>query len=468
MHLPSACTASALFLAWEDKWTGSKQYLFSSWPLLPACCCGNVSGADNPLPPEDAPARAVVLPGRVHKNNFTLESQSEKVQLSLQTKRSRQAQRFVLGSCSLWSTLAIPLSLLAGTVVAQVESTTTVGSYGELHYNEPDGTRKGQIDFHRFVIYLGHTFSEQLSFGSEIELEHTIIEAGESEGGELSIEQAFLDYRFANSIGLRVGILLPPVGLINLHHEPPTFHGVERPSVDRVIIPTTWRESGAGIYGNFRNDFAYQLYVVAGLDASGFTVGNGLRGGRQKAFQSNSTNPSVTGRLDYSPVAGLQLGGSFFLGGSSAGNDSIGTAFVTLWSGDVRFNADPFTFRAVGASGTIGDAELINAQFGQTVASSFFGYYVEGAYNLLHWMAPESEHVLDLFVRFEKYNTQASTTGFDPLNQYNRHDVVLGLTYKPTYNTAFKFDYTFLNNALDSAASPNTGQLNLGMGFYFF
>jgi hypothetical protein len=345
---------------------------------------------------------------------------------------------------------------------------TAVGGYGELHYNEPDGSTRGHLDFHRFVIFLSHSFNERLSFRSEIELEHTLIEAGEPEGGELSIEQAFLDYRVAEAFGIRAGILLPPVGLINLYHEPPTFHGVERPSVDRVIIPTTWRESGAGVYGTLFSELDFQLYVVAGFDAAGFSAANALRGGRQRAFESNPANPSLTGRLDYSPLAGLQLGGSFFAGGSSADHDSIGDAMTTLWSADARYTAGLFEFRVVGALGTVGDAEKINAQFNRSVADRFYGFYVEGAADVLPLVVEDTDHAFFIFARYERYDTQAKTTGFLRLRQYDRSDVVLGFTYRPVPNAALKFDYTFLTNELNDSSYPNTGQLNLGIGYFFY
>lgn len=366
--------------------------------------------------------------------------------------------------------LILAFSLILATTFpcgAQSTSETTVGGYGELHYNEPDGNSDGQLDFHRFVLYLGHKFSEEISFRSEIELEHTRIEAGEPEGGELAIEQAFLDYRLHEHFVLRAGILLPPVGIINSYHEPPTFNGVERPNVDRVIIPTTWREAGAGVYGTFSEGWGYQLYVVAGFDASGFSAGSGLRGGRQSAFKSTPTNPSLTGRIDYSPLGGFQIGASFFAGNSAAGRDSIGTARVILWSGDLRFNHEAFSLRAVGALASIRDASFINAKRGAKVADRIYGFYVEGAYNFLRHFCPESDHVLDAFLRYEKYDTQASTTGFARLIQYDRTDVVLGLTFKPTYDTAFKIDYSFFSNAMNSGFSRNTKQLNLGIGYYF-
>jgi len=364
--------------------------------------------------------------------------------------------------------LAVSLSVFIGAqAAAQTAPATTLGGYGELHYNEPDGAQRGVLDFHRFVLTVSHAFNDRLTFRSELEIEHTRIEAGDPEGGELAIEQAVLDYRITDGFGVRGGIMLIPVGLINLVHEPPSFHGVERPQIDRVIIPTTWREAGAGIFGTIGDEVGYQLSVVAGLRASGFSAAGALRGGRQSGFESTVANPSLTGRADYSPLAGLQLGGSFFVGNSSADEDSIGNAAVALWSADVRYDAGLLLLRAVGALGTIGDADLINARYGGNVADRFYGYSFEGAYNILPLLAPETEQDLFMVARFEKYNTQAGTSGFDALARYDRHDILLGLTYRPVSNAALKVDYIFMNNALNNGASPNTKTLNLGIGYFF-
>ena len=357
--------------------------------------------------------------------------------------------------------------LFCSTAFAQDQPRPTVGGYGEIHYNEPDGAPRGQIDFHRFVLFVGHSFTEKISFRSEIEIEHTKIEAGAADGGEVALEQAYLDFRLADAVGIRAGILLAPVGLVNLTHEPPAFNGVERPAVDRVIIPTTWREAGAGIYGTPAEGVQYQLYLTAGLNAQGFDAANGIRGGRQEGFESNPANPSLTGRVDFSPAAGLALGASFFAGNANAGTDSIGSAAVSLWSADVRYAAGPVALRGLVAVASIGDAALINRSTGGNVADRLFGYYLEGAYNLFPLIVPGSDIDLFLFLRYEKYNTQARTTGFTPLAQYDRIDIVLGMTLKPVYNVAVKTDYTWMRNALNSPSAPNSGQFNLGLGYYF-
>jgi hypothetical protein len=360
-------------------------------------------------------------------------------------------------------TLLLSVTIFNSILFSQTEEATTVGGYGELHYNEPDGTPQGKLDFHRFVLYLGHSFNDKLSFKSEVELEHTKLEAGSTNGGEIAIEQAYLDWHFNQSIGLRAGIILPPVGIINQFHEPPTFHGVERPNVDRTIIPSTWRESGAGIYGSLSEGVNYQLYLVAGLKAEGFSGSGGIRGGRQEALESSILNPSFTGRVDFIPETDLKIGGSFFFGNTTQGIDSLGNGTLTLLSGDVQYSVERFSLRAVGAYEMISDAEKINNALGNNVADNLYGFYVEGAYDVMPFFCEESEHSLLPFIRYEKYNTQASVTGFTADDRNNRNEITLGISYKPTYNTVFKFDYQFFSNA----AEVNTKQLNLGIGYNF-
>ena len=79
-------------------------------------------------------------------------------------------------------------------------------------------------------------------------------------------------------------MLLAPVGIINERHEPPSFHGVERPFVDTFIIPTTWFDAGAGIHGTFGAGWQYRAYLMAPLDATRITADEGLAEARQKGF----------------------------------------------------------------------------------------------------------------------------------------------------------------------------------------
>lgn len=359
---------------------------------------------------------------------------------------------------------------------ATAQESTTVGGYGELHYNQPDGNKdnspvgasRGTLDFHRFVLYLAHAFREDLSFKSEVEIEHTKIEGGE--GGEVAVEQAFLDWHLSSLLGLRAGILLPPVGIINQTHEPPTFNGVERPNVDHFIIPTTWRESGAGFYGTIAEGFSYQAYLVAGMLGKNFSGEEGIYEGKQEALESTPVNPSLTGRLEAVPDPGIRLGGSFFAGNTNGGDAALGSATLKLFAADLRYSVENLSIRAEAAIDMVSDADRINnasrdssGEMTRFAADQSYGWYAEGAYNIMPWICDRSDAQLSPFIRYERYNTQSEVTGFAANPLYDRKEITLGATFKPTFDTAFKIDYQFLDNA----AGQNSRQLNLGIGYSF-
>src|SRR5690349_2866303 len=134
-------------------------------------------------------------------------------------------------------------------LAAQDSETTSVGGYGEVHYTNASGRgTPGSVNVRRFVLYVAHNFSEKVTVRSELELEDAKIEGGEA-GGEVALEQLYLDYLISPAFTLRAGLLLPPIGIVNEFHEPPTFNGVDRPVFDQNVIPTTWREIGVGAVG---------------------------------------------------------------------------------------------------------------------------------------------------------------------------------------------------------------------------
>src|SRR3954464_11216951 len=286
----------------------------------------------------------------------------------------------------LWCALFPPIlsfTLLTTPLSAQEEETTSVGGYGEVHYTNASGPgTPGTVNVARFVLYLAHSFSEKLAFRSELEVEDAKVEGGE-EGGEVALEQLYLDYLISPAFTMRAGLVLPPVGIVNEIHEPPTFNGVARPTFDRDIIPTTWREIGIGAVGSFPGSagLSYRVYLVNGLKASGFDAVSGIRGGRQEGKEASFANPSLTGRLEWARP-GLRVGGSFWYGGSANQDAVLGDGTfanaVALVSADVRYDVGPLMFRGVVANVSIADADQINAAYGGDVGSRIAGGYVEG------------------------------------------------------------------------------------------
>ena len=360
--------------------------------------------------------------------------------------------------------------LIAGTLSAQDSETTSIGGYGEVHYTNASGPNTpAQINVRRFVVYLAHSFNEHLAFRSELEVEDAKIEGGAA-GGEVAMEQIYLDYLISPAFTLRAGLVLPPIGIVNETHEPPTFNGVDRPLFDHDVLPTTWRELGVGAVGTLpgSSGLSYRVYLLNGLKAEGFDAVSGIRGGRQEGQNATFANPSFTGRLEW-VRPGLRVGGSFWYGGSASQEPALGTGTfdnaVALLSADVRYDVGPLMFRGVVANVSIADAEEINAAFGNNVGSRIAGAYVEGAYNLLSALAPASAQRLDAFLRYEQYDTHADVpVGVIKDESLARRITTFGLSYKPVYNVVFKGDYQLQRTKAELAEGE---LLSLGIGYQF-
>lgn len=341
-----------------------------------------------------------------------------------------------------------------------------ISGYMESHVNKAEG-EPVIGDFHRFVLLFGHSFSDRIQFWSELELEHALVEGGRP-SGELELEQAYLDFLVKPWLNFRSGIMLAPVGLVNERHEPPTFNGVERPFVDTVILPSTWFEPGAGIFGDLGGGFVYKAYAMAPLNASLFNAEEGIREGRQKAFESIVQNPAITGRLEYHGLPGLSLGGSFWTGKSGFATPGINPR-VNVFEFDGRFSVSRFDFRGEWANLTLDQTERLNSLLQRTtgvnpnIAERMRGFYLEGAYHLLPL---RQRYDLVAFSRYENFDTQNRMAhGFLPLKEFDRDALVTGLTFFPEPDVALKFDYTVLRNQSRLIKARNG--VNLGIGWWF-
>ncbi len=343
----------------------------------------------------------------------------------------------------------------------------TVGGYGEITYNRATG-KNAEMDVQRLVMLFGYKFNDELQFVTEIEFEHV---------KEVFVEQAFLQYTIAENVNLRGGLMLVPMGIVNEYHEPTTFNGVERPSMDGAIIPTTWREIGVGVSGKFdAASLRYQAYIFNGFqsttsDGNGNITGGklggskGLRGGRQKGAKSNFNNPNFSAKLDYYGLPGLRLGLSGYFGRTQSPNDvedlagaDVGMSMVGF---DARYAYRRFTARGQFVYANLTDTEDYNLATGGDLGSALQGYYLEAAYNLL---PQRKKQQLFGFVRYEDYDTQASIENAALRNlAYDRQEWTLGLSYKLAPGAVVKADYQFKNNA----ANIDTKQLNLGIGVWF-
>lgn len=375
---------------------------------------------------------------------------------------------------------AEPVSVEEAMVVAEVvavpdASDATAGffdgsmpmsGYMEMHVNH-DGLNPTTLDFHRFVLNLGHMFGDRIRFWSELEIEHGFIEGG-APTGELELEQAFLDFLIDPRFNFRAGILLTPVGIINERHEPTAFHGVERPFVDEVILPTTWFGAGGGLVGDLGSGFSYKTYVMSSMDGSFFSAEEGFRDGRQKAFLENARNLAWVGRVEYGPFPGLNLGTSVWTGETGFHLRDL-DARLRIFEFDGRYRYDRFEARGQFAVTHLDQASEVNAAIRRNaginpnIAQGMRGFYLEGSSSLVP--AGFSHDVVG-FYRYENFDTQhRMPDGFFPLSQFDRSAHVLGLSYFPHPDVVLKVDYNFMRNASRVVRARN--RWNLGFGWWF-
>jgi opacity protein-like surface antigen len=345
----------------------------------------------------------------------------------------------------------------------------SLGGYGEFNYKESLSDGNDTYDFLRLVLYAGYKFTDRIIFNSEIEFEHA--STGENdEDGEVSVEQAYLDFLVKDWANIRGGLILVPVGFINELHEPPFFHGNQRPSVETQIIPSTWRANGVGLFGDLGEAISYRTYVVTSLRAERFASAN-LRDGRQNGNQEKAKDFSWVGRLDYTPVLGLDLGASIYLGNQGQGDDlTLGAttdevdAFMQMYEGHLQWHHRGLEIRVLGVYVNLDDTEELSINAGEPIGSDMWGAYGEVAYDLMPWFLPDTDQYLAPWVRYSRYNTQEDVpSGFAADDEQDREDVEVGLSYKPIPQVVIKTEYRYL----DAKAGSRPDEFRLGAGFVF-
>ncbi|MGZ4969182.1 MAG: hypothetical protein ACXV8O_12480 [Methylobacter sp.] len=347
----------------------------------------------------------------------------------------------------------------------------SIGGYGEGSYKAivgDKGDEKDKADLERAVLYVGYKFNDRILFNSEIEFEHASSGEGDELKGEVGVEFASLDFFINQKINARAGLVLMPMGLVNRIHEPLFYFGNQRPLVEQRIIPSTWREMGAGIFGSITPSLTYTAYVVNGLDAKGFTS-DGIAEGRGGGSNANAENFGYVARMDYDPnmIPGLTVGGSAYVGNSGQNQTFVGykaDVFTQLYEAHVQWKYRGLEFRTLGSWGHIKNAELVSASVGEVVGSQNFGWYTEAGYDILPLVLPDTTQYLAPFVRFEHLDTVAKApTGFDddPTKDWKIYQV--GLQYKPIPNVVLKADY----RNFVAKQGPLADDFHLGFGFIY-
>ena len=324
---------------------------------------------------------------------------------------------------------------------------TNIGGYGELHYNNvsSDAGDEKEIDFHRFVLFVNHEFTDRVRFFSELELEHSL--AGDGAPGEVELEQAYVEYALTDATFARTGLFLLPLGILNETHEPTTFYGVERNDVESIIIPSTWWEAGAGLNGRLANGLSWDLGLHSGL-AMPTTGGSAfrVRSGRQKVAEAIANDWAYTARLKYTGMRGLELAASYQYQADPSQVPGDGLDTGQLLTAHAIFQRGGFGLRALYAGWRF-DGFAVEA----AGADEQDGWYVEPSYRLSEQWG--------VFARYEDVDAARDQDKFT--------QNAFGLNYWPVPGVVLKIDYRTRDHSLSALADEDFDAIGLGFGYSF-
>jgi hypothetical protein len=313
---------------------------------------------------------------------------------------------------------------------------TVLGGYidHELFWNK----KKKTFDQHRFIPFIHGQVSDRIHVMAEIEFEHGgLVKGGGTSDGEIKLEFAAVDIEFAESLVYRGGVILSPLGRFNLQHDSPLNDLTNRPLMARQIIPTTLSESGMGIHGTLyptdESLVGYELYLVNGFNEAAATS---LRSGRGSQKSDNNEAKSVVGRVNYSPVLGLDVGGSFHVGAY----DDAGDETLAIYALDAAFNRGPIDLKGEFAAASIDGLDRIH--FADVASSDTrSGYYAQVAYHLLPGLLPQFPNsVVTIAGRYDHIDLGSSDE--------TRYTV--GINFRPEEETVLKLDYEIYDQDDDS------------------
>ena len=389
-------------------------------------------------------------------------------------------------------------------------SRLSVGGYGEANftrnyysdhvsrYSQPEEHKNdpshGRLDIPHAVIYLGYDFGKGWSFGTEIEFEHGGAgiayekedeEGGEwdqetEKGGEVELEQFWLQKSFAPWANIRAGHIVVPVGLNNAHHEPLSYFTVYRPEGENTIMPSTWHQTGISFWGR-AGKFRYEAQFLGALNADQFTNVGWIHKGHKSPMEFDVANKYAAAlRIDNYSIPGLRIGLSGYYGhsiGNTYPNDANGTGAtyqgkVAIGAIDFTYNAHNWIVRGQADYGYLGDAEELKYMYNRLnskspykhsafVSGNAYAVGIEAGYDIfsqIQSMRQQGER-LYLFGRYEAYNPYARDTKGVSYDYTAVKRMAVGLNYHPIRQIVIKAEYSqrFLKSKYNNEPSLNIG-----------
>lgn len=433
--------------------------------------------------------------------------------------RSSIRKAMMMAILFIGTSVALAQSSAGDSVMTHVKGNRlSVGGYGEVAYSRhfysdniyrysnpskyKDDPSNGRFDIPHAVIYLGYDFGKGWTFGTEIEFEHTgtgsaieleTDEGGEYEheiekGGEVELEQFWLQKSFAPWANLRMGHIIVPVGLNNAHHEPLNFFTVYRPEGENTILPSTWHDTGVSFWGRY-GDWRYELQVTAGLNALMFSRDNWVKNGVKSAFEFKPANKyGFSARVDNYTVKGLRMALSTYYGRAmhnTSPNEMEGEGKTydkvegNVWIGSFDFTYKGYNWIVRGQAdyGTLSDAAQVssaksrqpkNSPYNTTpVGKAATAIGMEAGYDVFSQITKlhTDNQRLYIFGRYEYYDSYIKESSQPSYDYTQRQRLAFGLNYYPIPQIVIKAEYS---NRLFKDQYNNEPSLNIGIAYEGF
>lgn len=371
--------------------------------------------------------------------------------------------------------------------VDQQPSKLVIGGYGEATYQYnmysdnfnrykfpakyADDPGFGRVDIPHAVLMLGYDFGRGWSFGTEIEFEHGGVEAaveieddeaGEFEkeierGGEVALEQFWIQKSWSRAANLRLGHIVVPVGATNNAHLPTEYFGVFRPEGEFTVIPCTWHETGVSFWGR-KGAWRYELQLIPALNSSMFDKSSWANGASASAYEFRSANRlAVAGRVDCYVIPNIRLSVSGYVG-NTFDNDILtyaGSRYAhvkgtcAIGAIDMLGRWGKFTLRANALGGYLGDAYMISA-YNSSLDNSSNSPYAhtmvgERAYALGCEMGYTLGQKWTPFIRMDAYDSYIPAQGQTDYQWTARQCVAFGFNYRPIDEIVIKAEAGYRN-----------------------
>lgn len=386
----------------------------------------------------------------------------------------------------------------------------SVGGYGEVamsrnfysdhvsRYSLADEHKKdpshGRFDIPHAVIYLGYDFGKGWTMGTEIEFEHGGVgmayekedeEGGDWEqevekGGEVELEQFWIQKSFGRWANIKAGHIVVPVGLNNAYHEPLNFFTVYRPEGENTVLPSTWHQTGISFWGKTKG-WRYELQFLAGLNSDNFTNTGWINKGPGTPTEGEiATKYGTALRIDNYCIKGLRIGLSGYYGhaiGNSYPNNKDGAeskykGVVAIGAIDFTYNNYNWIVRGQADYGYLSDAKQLEYftnrlnglspfHHSALVSKNAFAYGIEAGYNVFSQIEKlrQSNQKMYLFGRYEHYNPYASKTKNTSYDYTNVQRMAVGINYYPVKQIVVKAEYShrFLKSQYNNEPAINIG-----------